>query len=570
MSFILDHNEPEAMFPERIMNRGYSYYHSGNISNLAQSDNGTWMAEVEGTDTYLVTIKPINPDLSECRCTCPYAIDAPCKHIAAVLIAIQGGEMGVDPSLEISPESSTPSDPFESLLNKAGIEDLKRFVEKVAHNDPNIEKQFLSFMTPADPAAGKPHFRKIVKSALAPARRKGLIFSNEANRILTPVYELLDQADEAKNKRSFQLAADISQVILEEMVPALQFIDDSSGIVGDTIHGAITILKEIARESLDENLQKSFFKWSMKSVEDKRYEGWDFPDDILSVAVELAGTEKQVDQVTILLDRIIEKNSKSSDWSSQYHLQQAVLQKIRLLKKLDQHSEVKKLMERFKNLTDIRKSMIQDAWDNNDYQTVKELSIDALENPGTSAPGYIADWLDWCVKASEALGETDEAIHLLEKRFFNRPDMDSYLRLKTFFSEEEWQEYHENLISKIPRHSRAYQLLPEIYLQENRKDRLLDYLKEDPDLRTLQHYDRLFINSALDEIFDLYSICIREYLQQNTGRSHYRNIGNLLSRLYSMGAKEKTLDLAQELKEIHANRPALIEEFDKRIAKLTL
>jgi hypothetical protein len=31
-------------------------------------------------------------------------------------------------------------DPFESLLNKAGKEDLKRFVVKVAHNNPNIEK----------------------------------------------------------------------------------------------------------------------------------------------------------------------------------------------------------------------------------------------------------------------------------------------------------------------------------------------------------------------------------------------------------------------------------------------
>jgi uncharacterized Zn finger protein len=113
MSFILDHNELKAMFPERILNRGYSYYHSGKISNLAQSDNGTWMAEVEGTDIYLVTIKPVNPDLSECRCTCPYAIDAPCKHIAAVLIAIHGGGIVINPSLEISTESSTPSDPFE-------------------------------------------------------------------------------------------------------------------------------------------------------------------------------------------------------------------------------------------------------------------------------------------------------------------------------------------------------------------------------------------------------------------------------------------------------------------------
>jgi hypothetical protein len=302
MSFYIDPEDPEIYFPSVIMERGADYYESGAIRNLAQSGNGTWVAEVEGTETYLVTLKPVDSGLFNCRCTCPYAYDAPCKHIAAVMMAVED-ESGISDvqEAEAKPSSSSLANPIDEMLNRSEKETLAEFIRKMAANDPHFKNQFLSFMAPTEPGAGKPQFRKLIKSALAPARRKGLVYSNEARRMLAPVYELLERAYELEQSGSSETAMAISQAVVEEMVPAFQFIDDSNADVGEAVHSAIDLLYELAGRHLEEKEQKQFFNWCIKSIDDERYEGWVFPGDFIAMGVNLAGAGKQAAKMEDLL-----------------------------------------------------------------------------------------------------------------------------------------------------------------------------------------------------------------------------------------------------------------------------
>lgn len=144
----------------------------------------------------------MDEDLYECRCTCPYALNNTCKHIAAVLMEIDknGNEiLLIDEETDKQSPPSTSSGTFDDYLNRSAKPQLAAFIRQIAEFEPHIKQNFLSFMAASDPKTGKSQYRKLVKSALAPARRKGLMYSHEARQLLASVYKLLEQADSVFN-----------------------------------------------------------------------------------------------------------------------------------------------------------------------------------------------------------------------------------------------------------------------------------------------------------------------------------------------------------------------------------
>ncbi|MDO3411604.1 DEAD/DEAH box helicase [Saccharibacillus sp. CPCC 101409] len=74
---------------ESFYKRGRTYYTAGDVTGLEETDGGDWKARVEGGRTYKVRIGFRKDGTIESRCSCPaYDMYGPCKHIAAVLIAV--------------------------------------------------------------------------------------------------------------------------------------------------------------------------------------------------------------------------------------------------------------------------------------------------------------------------------------------------------------------------------------------------------------------------------------------------------------------------------------------------
>ncbi|MDR9408890.1 MAG: SWIM zinc finger family protein [Balneolaceae bacterium] len=568
MSFLINPKQLEDHFRPVILDRARHYFATGAIRNMAQSENNTWMAEVQGTEVYLVTIKQENSDLCECRCTCPYALEDACKHIAAVLMEIENDENEIQILDEETEEQRTSADSsvqLDKALARSDKSQLAAFIRQVAEFEPHIEHQFLSFMAASDPKTGKAQYRKLVKSALAPARREGLMYGHEARQHLASVYKLLEQADKQKTGGSFRTVLDICQVVVEEMVPALQFIDDSNADVGDAIRWAINLMHDLAESTLDADDQKSFFKWTLKSLKDKRYEGWDFHDDFMAMAVHLAKNDKQIRDTEAILDaRIEEFTNKKSDWSSNYNLESAVLWKVHLLKSNDRPTEADEIMDRHKNLTRVRAEMIQTAWDRGKTDTVKSLASEAIETLGKDAPGLISNWQEWLLKVSETEGDENEIIQRLEDLMNSDPKMDIYLKLNEMIPEDQWPPYlRDTLLPVLQTSYRGRSLMPVIFVQEKMWDKLLEYLKKNPDLNLLKRYESFIKETALDEIFELYEQLIRQKLKHNTGRRYYREVCKTLNHVWQLGAKKEVEQLTKELRELYSNRPAFLDEVDK-------
>lgn len=75
-------------FTPLILGRGKKYFEEGRVSRI-QRVNNTYIADVEGTYEYEVEITIEDGGITEMLCNCPYAETDNCKHMSAVLCALE-------------------------------------------------------------------------------------------------------------------------------------------------------------------------------------------------------------------------------------------------------------------------------------------------------------------------------------------------------------------------------------------------------------------------------------------------------------------------------------------------
>lgn len=91
-------------FTSLILMRGRKYFESGN-DRCIQHCGDTHIATVTGTEDYEVEITVSEDGIEKMTCTCPYTQKDNCKHMAAVLFALESGNVAVEelPPAELNP-----------------------------------------------------------------------------------------------------------------------------------------------------------------------------------------------------------------------------------------------------------------------------------------------------------------------------------------------------------------------------------------------------------------------------------------------------------------------------------
>ena len=91
-------------FTSLILMRGKKYFEEGCVGCI-QHTNNTYFACVEGSYDYGVYITIENGGITDMSCSCPYAETDNCKHMAAVLYALESESVEIQ---EISPAPAPP------------------------------------------------------------------------------------------------------------------------------------------------------------------------------------------------------------------------------------------------------------------------------------------------------------------------------------------------------------------------------------------------------------------------------------------------------------------------------
>ncbi len=553
----------EQYINETILARGLSYFKNGHVQEPDVLSPGEYEFIVEGTENYTVQISLSNDTITEYVCDCPYDMGPVCKHVAAAIFYLQQDELEISKKTNTAKNKprkkrKTIADQVNELLNRASHDELKQFIKEKTEQDRAFRNMFMASFAHLNSSESKAMYEKQVKSILkAASGRHGFIDWSAVQHVGMAVDQLLDTAKKQMEAKNYQSAFFISTAVMEQMTEALQFADDSNGDVGGSINGGFEILYQLAQISNNEPLRKQIIEYCFTAFDKEIYEGWDWHIGILRIAGHLVKTEEETNRVFEQIE---------SAQRSEYEKEAAQSIKYEVLLKTKGEAEANQYLEQHIANSNLRREAIQQAINQKDYEKANKLAHDGVEHDMKDKPGLAKEWYDWLLKIAQEQGNTEKIIeyarYLLIDNFRN--EQDYYQVLKECVKPEKWREFIEKVIEDISTKKRWLDthLISQIYIKEQWWDRLMEMVKNDPNLRTIEKYEKYLSKDYANEIIDMYAAGIMKYMEENVGRKHYQSACRYLRRMIKMGGRDKANNTISILRKKYPQRRALIEELD--------
>ncbi|MBW6458232.1 MAG: hypothetical protein K0B52_03625, partial [FCB group bacterium] len=234
--------------------------------------------------------------------------------------------------------------------------------------------------------------------------------------------------------------------------------------------------------------------------------------------------------------------------------------------KIKGEAEANQYLEQHIANLNFRRKAIQQAINQKDYEKANKLAHDGVEHDMKDKPGLAKEWYDWLLKIAQEQGNIEKIIEYARYLLLNnfRNEQDYYRILKACVEPENWKGFIEKVIEDILTGKRwpDIYLLSQIYIKEQWWDRLMEMVKKDPALRTIENYEKYLSKDYGKEIIDMYAAEIMKYMEKSVGRKHYQSACRYLRRMIKMGGRDKANSTIAILREKYPQRRALMEELD--------
>ncbi len=556
----------EDYIDETILRRGLSYFKNGQVHEPDEIRTGEYEAIVEGTEDYTVRMTIKNGAITEHVCNCPYDMGPVCKHLVAVIFYLQQDELELTQkpakAKSASPKKTkkrkTVAEQVDELLEKTTHDELKQFVREQATLNAGFRNLFLSFFVQHNTGESKGIYEKQIKAILRGAKeRDGFIGWSGAGHVGSAVDNLLDSAKKQIEKRNFKSAVLICTAIMEQMVGALQYADDSNGDIGGAIEAAYEMISTLAASQPAEDIRKLIFDYALSTVDKKIYAGWDWHVGMLRIAATLLTTEEEMESVFRELDKLHE---------SEYEREETQSIKYEVILKTKGEKEANDFLEANITNPNLRRKVIQAALANGNYKKAISIAKGGIDYDKKKRLGLVIEWYDWLLKIAQAQGEREKIIEyarlLFIDNFSNKQDY--YAILKKHVAPESWVSFVESVIRDITAKRRWFdkEHIANIFIKEGWMDRLLELVRKYPDLNTIAQYETHLSAKYTPEIVDLYLNALLEYVKKNVGRNHYREACRYIRRVIKLGAREKANELISFFRSEYPQRKALMDELN--------
>lgn len=340
---------------EAIFERGQNYFKKGRVRELEETDNGFWTAEVEGTETYFVTVEVHNEYILEWDCESPFE-GSICKHVVAVLYAITGNH-----ATENLPEKKTEprrnqKDYTNMIFPKVSIEELKKILLMQFSSDKGFKNSFIAHFAEYLEEDSGSKYRIIVQIIYKAAMGGGgVIDYHSAPRLILPFAELINKASDLLDNKNITESLAICKTLLEEVPLFAQDMDDSDGGIGQILYSVSDLFQQIIERAPPE-LKDNLFEYFNKEYPKEKYYDLSFDDDLLnliSTLISLPEHEKQF--FKLIEDRIEIEKLKSY---SEYGIVRLIKTKVDYFWERGKTEEAWKLIEENRRFTEFLKMMI--------------------------------------------------------------------------------------------------------------------------------------------------------------------------------------------------------------------
>jgi hypothetical protein len=555
----------KQVIPDEILARGRDYMRNGQILDLSfDEETMLWEAQVEGTEVYDVRVEQAeNNDLS-CSCTCPYDMGPYCKHIAALLYAIEDGfadYIGVKPRKKPS-KRQTKHEKLRQLLEKTSREQLVTVLLDLTQQDRELLNQLLLRLNtgevkPAD-------YRRAVKAALRTGRGDyGFLDYTGSNRAAAKIQDLLTQADRWIESNELDKAIAMYQSVLDETTQAITNADDSSGMLGQCITGALDGLRASA-ELQDEAGREALFTYCLDRVRRKEFHDWDWGWEMLTIVAAMVDTPARRVVFTSVLDDLEAEYQQVDRYGfyNTYRIEDIALLRLSMIERLDGAEAARTFLQNHTDLHRLRKVLIERDLAEDRLDEAQQLIDEGIAaTKENRLPGLTVQYQMLQVKLLQKGGDKQTLIATTRALWLNRPDEESFALLKRTVPQEEWAAFVDGLIADVKRRPEQ---LAWLYAHENQWDNLLALVLSGRESEWLIESYRQPLESRFPkELADVYERFAAAILVHASGRNHYKHAVAYLRRIQKLNQPERVEAIVSRLKSQYANRPAFLDELRK-------
>ena len=186
----------EMQFATHILARGKNYFEEGNVCRIYQFGN-TVRATVKGTEDYNVEIDLPGGKPDFMLCTCPYAANNHCKHMAALLYAIDAGEY-VFTEEKVKPHTIEPVEhvpvclPWLEAIDRLPESVIRRIVMQLADRDDRLKERLSLLYLQGTPEGMLNNWRADLQQlAFQAVNRHGVMEYEEADIFMMHLHNFL-------------------------------------------------------------------------------------------------------------------------------------------------------------------------------------------------------------------------------------------------------------------------------------------------------------------------------------------------------------------------------------------
>jgi len=562
-------NDFEFYIDEPVLKKGLAYFKKGAVSELVETAKGEFEALVQGTNEYLVTMSIKKAEINHFHCTCLYDQGLICKHVAAVIFYMEQESLGIaaaapkakqvksKPAAKKASKKKTIPEQVVAVTAQLQKEELVNFIVSQSENNKQFAQGFLDYFADKNEFESIAAYAKQIRSIISSLSAKNRYNPwKNVGLIGRAVYEKYLIAASHLEKGNDQTAAFMCLAISEEMVRAINYLDDSNADISSVIEMALQTFKKLRDKKIPDALREQIFEYCVEAFLKKKFGGWDWHISMLQIASDFKSGNQDVER---LLKIIVQQ-----DPVGDYAAEELEILQFKLLYNSGREQEAEQFLQANLHNTSFRREAIIQAIQEKNYQRAIELAEHGILLDQKTSPAYVITWKTFLLEVAQKQKDTDKVVQYARELFlvYTAKREEYYQLIKTSTAPKNWAAMVEMLLQDTNQlHSwDAKPILAAIFTWEEQWDQLLKLVSEKPSFAELTKYELPLLEHYPEAWKNLYGTAIIEYAQLANSRANYKEIVKQLVKLYKSGGEANVQKIVNILRTVFKNRPTLMKE----------
>ncbi len=454
-----------------ILTKGKNYYNNGFVIDLVELNNEFWQAKVEGSLLYNVTISGDLQKEIDYYCDCPYDWGPVCKHIAAVLFAIENkNNVSSKSTIHKTSRRKTKQERLISTIDKMSREEMNEFLCKIASQDVYIRNIILAKFEEAE--GGKKGFSKLVKNALKTGMKNGFIDYFGSTKAANSIYGIIERAETKIASGRLKEAIYIYQSIIEEISKIINQADDSNGELQYCVRKSFKQLEFISK-SISDSEKNDLFNYYLTESQ-KKYQIGDWKWELIQLAANLVETETKREEFNIFINSLDYKNEDHFSLDSFIKDKNKVLYSI--VNRLDSDLEKIKFLETKTEDDYLSRELIKLYIKLLNYQEAKTICIKWIKKYEDKINSSKVPFYEFLLEIAQINQEKKQISEIAWILFIFTANIQYFILIKENENKETWKSYLDGLLLSLNEIQKEM-LLAEIYIVEEMWEDLLIFIQ---------------------------------------------------------------------------------------------